>query len=134
MSTIIKIFISSVVVIFSALFTAHAKETVPKLLTYETINTDTTSDEYWSGVVPYSDLNKNHKRLVDTYQRIILIKMANQMGIKASDYRVIRRGIFEESSLGSTDLYYETLYKSVCEVNIISVRKNGDYEFYTTLC
>lgn len=134
MNTIINIFVASVVIIISALFNVQAKETVPKLLTYETINTDTTSDEYWSGVVPYRDLNKNHKKLVDTYQKIILIKMANQMGIKASDYRVVRRGIFEESSPGSTDIYYETLYKSVCEVNIISVRKNGDYEFYTTLC
>ena len=71
---------------------------------------------------------------MDKYQNIILVKMSNQMGLKVSDYKVRRKGIFEESSPGSTDLYYETMYKSICEINIISVRKDGDFEFYTTLC
>lgn len=134
MNKIISTFILSAAIIFSTPFSVQAKESTPRLLKYETLNTESTNDDYWSGVVPYSDLRPDHKRLLDKYQNIILVKMSKQMGIRVSDYKVKRKGIFEESSRGSTDLYYETLYKSVCEVNIISVKKNGDFEFYTTLC
>jgi hypothetical protein len=134
MNKIINIFLASVVIVVSSIFGVHAKEPVPKLLKYETLNIDSTSDDYWSGVVPYSDLRSDHKRLMNKYQNIILIKMANQMGLKVSDYKVMRKGIFEESSPDEYDLYYETMYKSICEVNIISVHKNGDFDFYTTLC
>lgn len=134
MNKIINIFIMSVVIAASAFFNVSAKESIPKLLKYETLNTTSTNDDYWTGVVPYKDLRVDHKRLMDKYQNIILVKMANQMGLKVSDYKVGRKGIFEESSPGSTDLYYETMYKSICEINIISVHKDGDFEFYTTLC
>ena len=134
MNKITNIFIMSVVIAVSAFFSVSAKKSAPKLLKYETLNTSSTNDDYWSGVVPYNDLRADHKRLMDKYQNIILVKMSNQMGLKVSDYKVRRKGIFEESSPGSTDLYYETMYKSICEINIISVRKDGDFEFYTTLC
>lgn len=134
MNKITNSIIVSVVIAISTLFSVSAKESIPKLLKYETLNTSSTNDDYWSGVVPYNDLRADHKRLMDKYQNIILVKMSNQMGLKVSDYKVRRKGIFEESSPGSTDLYYETMYKSICEINIISVRKDGDFEFYTTLC
>lgn len=134
MNKITNSIIVSVVIAISTLFSVSAKESIPKLLKYETLNTTSTNDDYWSGVVPYNDLRADHKRLMDKYQNIILVKMSNQMGLKVSDYKVRRKGIFEESSPGSTDLYYETMYKSICEINIISVRKDGDFEFYTTLC
>ncbi len=134
MDKIINTFIASVLIAASALFSVSAKEVEPKLLKYETLNIESTNDDYWSGVVPYNDLRADHKHLMDKYQKIILVKMANQMGLNVTDYKVRRKGIFEESPPDSTDLYYETMYKSICEVNIVSVHKDGNYDFYTTLC
>ena len=115
--------------------TSQAKTTTPKLLSIKTVEFEETSDEIFSGSIPYIDLAQMHKNMVLRYKNPVVKAIAKHSQSEVADYHVKRAAMSEEPSKGYNVIYYETIYnKEICEVSAVTVDRNGNFSVKTALC
>lgn len=122
-------------VMLMVMSTSHAKTTTPKLLSIKTTEFVETSDEIFSGSIPYIDLAQMHKDMVLRYKNPVVKAIAKHAYTEVGDYHVKRAAMSEESPKGYNVIYYETIYnKEICEVSAVTVDRNGNFSVKTALC
>ncbi len=115
--------------------TSQAKTTTPKLLSIKTVEFEETSDEIFSGSIPYIHLAQMHKDMVLRYKNPVVNAIAKHSQSEVDDYHVKRVAMSEEPSKGYNVIYYETIYnKEICEVSAVTVDRNGNFSVKTALC
>lgn len=111
--------------------------TSPKMVEYSYTAFGASSNEIFSTMIPYTDLPKNYKALVDKYKPLLIRQLAKASDDVVAGYHVRRAAISAESEAetGNTIIYYETIYsKNLCEISAVTVYKNGNYSILASLC
>lgn len=124
-----------IVAVLVVIPTSQAKTTTPKLLSIKTVEFEETSDEIFSGSIPYIHLAQMHKDMVLRYKNPVVKAIAKHSQSEVADYHVRRGAMSEESPKGYNVIYYETIYnKEICEVSAVTVDRNGNFSVRTALC
>lgn len=124
-----------IVAVLVVIPTSQAKTTTPKLLSIKTVEFEETSDEIFSGSIPYIHLAQMHKDMVLRYKNPVVKAIAKHSQSEVADYHVKRGAMSEESPKGYNVIYYETIYnKEICEVSAVTVDRNGNFSVRTALC
>lgn len=138
MSVKVKTFLGWLLVVMMGLVTIpslQAKTAAPKLLSIQTTEFEETSDEIFSGSIPYIQLAKMHQDMVMRYKDPVLRAISKQSRTNIADYHVKRAAMSEESPKGYNLIYYETIYnKEICEVSAVTVDHRGNFSVKTALC
>ena len=124
-----------IVAVLVVIPTSQAKTTTPKLLSIKTVEFEETSDEIFSGSIPYIHLAQMHKDMVLRYKNPVVKAIAKHSQSEVADYHVKRGAMSEESPKGYNVIYYETIYnKEICEVSAVTVDRSGNFSVKTALC
>ena len=124
-----------IVVVLVVTPTSQAKTTTSKLLSIKTVEFEETSDEIFSGSIPYIHLAQMHKDMVLRYKNPVVKAIAKHSQSEVDDYHVKRAAMSEESSKGYNVIYYETIYnQEICEVSAVTVDRNGNFSVKIALC
>ena len=127
--------LAAIVVALVVIPTSQAKTTKPKLLSIKTVEFEETSDEIFSGSIPYIHLAQMHKDMVLRYKNPVVNAIAKHSQSEVDDYHVKRAAMSEEPSKGYNVIYYETIYnKEICEVSAVTVDRSGNFSVKTALC
>ena len=131
----IKGWLIAITIVLVTWSTAYAKNTTPKLISIQTTEFIETSNEIFSGSIPYFQLAQMHKDMVVRYKDPFLRAVAKQSHADVKDYHVKRAAMSEEATKGYNLIYYETIYnKEICEVSAVTVERNGNFSIKTALC
>ena len=127
--------LTAIVVVLVVMPTSQAKTTTSKLLSIKTVEFEETSDEIFSGSIPYIHLAQMHKNMVLRYKNPVVKAIAKHSQSEVDDYHVKRAAMSEESSKGYNVIYYETIYnKEICEVSAVTVDRTGNFSVKIALC